>query len=158
MLAEKIQRDRAVEHGRGVVWGVGFERGDLERIAAALRRRAQPREDLGDMPDAFEERIGGKPGFRALPPEQIPADTYAGGFIAYEIPWLYLSWGTITVQGYWENGMYSRTESTTTYFYGPGGGFRLYLKKIAIPAVGIDATYNFEERSLEMSAAVGFRM
>ncbi len=112
----------------------------------------------GDMPDAFEERIGGKPGFRALPPEQIPADTYAGGFIAYEIPWLYLSWGTITAQGYWENGMYSRTESPVTYFYGPGGGFRLYLKKIAIPAVGIDTTYNFEERSLEMSAAVGFRM
>jgi len=112
----------------------------------------------GDLPDVFEERISGKPGFRALPPEQIPADTYAGGFIAYEVPWLHLSWGTVTAQGYWENGMFSRTESDTTWFYGPGGGFRLYLKKIAIPAVGIDVTANLEEGTVEASAAIGFQM
>ena len=112
----------------------------------------------GNLPDVFEERISGKPGFRALPPEQVPADTYAGGFMAYEVPLLYLSWGTVTVQGYWENGMFSRTESDTTWFYGPGGGFRLYLKKIAIPAVGIDVTANLEEGTLEASAAIGFQM
>ena len=110
----------------------------------------------GRLPAVFEERIGGRPGFKTLSPQQINADRYASGSLEYEIPLGIFFWGVLTGVGFFEVGQYSRDDSPREPFYGPGGGIRAYLRSVAFPAFGFDYAWNARTGNTEFSVALGF--
>jgi len=109
----------------------------------------------GEMPPVFETRIGGMMGFKTLPSNEISADFYISGTLTYEYPMYSHSFFTVTAAATWEQGAYKKDEKSMQNAYGPGAGIRVYLKKIAIPAVGLDFVYNIDARELLFAASIG---
>ncbi len=113
---------------------------------------------VADAPDVLIKRIGGKPGFKTLPAEKIVSNKYISSTAMYELPVLKISWVTFTILGFFEGGTYQDETEEYKNFYGPGTGMRMYLKDIALPALGFDYAYNIETSGHEISAAVGMTM
>ena len=109
----------------------------------------------GEMPPAFETRIGGMAGYKTLPSNEISADYYISGTLTYEYPIYHSSFLTVTAAASWEQGAFKKDDQGMQNAFGPGAGFRVYLKKIAIPAVGLDLVYNIDARELLFAASVG---
>lgn len=113
---------------------------------------------VGAMPIAFEERLGGLDGSRTVPGSGLTAaDRYASVALAYQVPLLTLTPGTATGQVFGEVGRYARNAEPAVTYGGPGVGFRFYLKRVAIPAVGLDLGYEVASRRVSLSIAVGYR-
>jgi len=108
-----------------------------------------------NTPDIFEERIGGITGFKTLPAEKIAADYYYSSTVLYEIPLYRFSYLNLTVASFFEQGGFKDDDNEMEYFYGPGGGLRFYLKRIALPALGFDVAYNINTGEVLYSAAIG---
>jgi len=113
---------------------------------------------LGAMPVVFEERLGGLDGSRTLPGTALfAADRYASLNVAYQVPFLSLGPGTASGVAFGEVGRYSRNEEPGVTYGGPGVGLRLYLKSVAMPAVGVDVGYELGSRRVAFSLVVGYR-
>ncbi len=98
------------------------------------------------------------PGFRVLPFGRAVGRRYAAGSAAYEFPFAEPDWGVLTLSGFFDGGVYEPLEDEWDSFYGPGAGFRLYLKKIVIPAVGIDLAVDLPTETLQASVVIGMQM
>ncbi len=98
------------------------------------------------------------PGFRVLPFRRAVARSYWAGSAGYEFPFFRPDWGTLTLSGFFDGGVYEPQEGNYESFYGPGGGFRLYLSKIAIPAVGVNFAVDLPTETLQTSIVIGMRM
>lgn len=109
----------------------------------------------GDIPDIAMERPAGSSGFRTLPAEIIVSDRYASGTVSFERPFLRYGWGAVTLLAFWEQGAF-RDNIDTYYFYGPGGGVLVYLKRIAFPALGFNYAVNLKTGNGEFSVSAGF--
>lgn len=109
----------------------------------------------GEKPGIFEESIGGKPGGRTLPADIITADSYINYTITYEYPFLRYRWGSITLLAFWEQGWYENDITDGERYCGPGAGMMLYLKRIALPAMGFNAARNLESNTTEYSFNIG---
>ena len=113
----------------------------------------------GALPPTAEESIDGKEGYRTLPFKGTAADYWASSSIGFDYSFLRTSWASFIVSHFWEYGMYGNDSmSAPTYFGGLGFGFRLYLRKVAIPAVGVDIAYNLIDPSTVVSISVGVQM
>lgn len=113
---------------------------------------------VGSMPVVFEERLGGLDGSRTLPGVGlVAADRYASLSFAYQIPFLTLPLGTATAVPFGEIGRYARNDEAAVTYGGPGLGFRIFLKQVAIPAVGVDAGYEVGSKAVNFSVSVGYR-
>ncbi|MDY6969029.1 MAG: POTRA domain-containing protein [Spirochaetota bacterium] len=112
----------------------------------------------GNVPTVFEERIGGKYGFKTLPSQQVATDHYLSFSATNEVPVALKSWGVLSVTIFCETGMYRHNNISGELFYGPGVGMRLYLKDVAVPAFGVDVAYNVRYNNAEISAFVGASM
>jgi hypothetical protein len=113
---------------------------------------------VGSMPAAFEERLGGVEGSRALPGVGlVAADRYASLSVVYQAPFLELPLGTATGGPFGEVGRYARNDERAVTYGGPGVELRFYLKRVAIPAVGVDAAYEVGSKQIRFSIAVGYR-
>lgn len=113
---------------------------------------------VGSMPVVFEERLGGLDGSRTLPGSGlVAADRYASLALAYQVPFLTLGLGTATGVVFGEVGRYARNAEPAVTYGGPGAGLRFYLKRVAIPAFGVDAGYEVGSRRVSFSIAVGYR-
>ena len=110
----------------------------------------------GDRPTVFEEKIGGDTGTRTLPADIIAADNYFNYSVVYEYPFFKFSRGAVTLLGLWEHGIYNRNNSSYADYYGPGCGVLLYLKRIALPAVGFNYAWNLKTGNSEFSINVGY--
>lgn len=110
-----------------------------------------------NLPQVLEHRLGGLEGSRPLPFALVSADNYFNTGLDYQIPLFQLTWGTVTTVQFVEYGFYNRNEEPTTHFWGPGMGFRFYLKDLTIPAVGIDAGYEVVTGALNFSFYIGFK-
>lgn len=112
-----------------------------------------------EVPQISEHRIGGIQGSKTLPLEMVSTDSYAALTLFYEIPVIHFDWVTFTMLQFFEGGFYKneRTPQPVKY-YGPGFGIRMYLKDIAIPALGFDVSYAIPEKELLSSIAFGFAM
>jgi hypothetical protein len=53
-------------------------------------------------------------------------------------------------------GVFCLNDSSPSYTHGPGGGLRVYLTKIALPALGVDVYYNVRTGRSNVSAYMGF--
>ncbi len=109
----------------------------------------------GDMPTIAESSIDARDGYRTLPFQKTTADTWASGSVRYDIPLFHGSWGTPVLTPYWETGVFSTELIDRQVFYGPGIGFRVYLKQIALPAMGVDLAYNIPDAFWSFSITVG---
>ncbi len=113
---------------------------------------------LGALPVAFEERLGGLDGSRTLPGGGlVAADRYASLSLLYQIPFLTYGPGTAAGVVFGEAGRYARNREAAVNYGGPGVGLRLYLKRVAIPAVGVDVGYEVGTERFNFSVVVGYR-
>jgi len=54
-------------------------------------------------------------------------------------------------------GRYARNDDPAVTYGGPGVELRFYLKRVAIPAVGVDAGYEVGSKKVRFTLAVGYR-
>lgn len=107
-------------------------------------------------PAITEDRIGGAADSKTIPLLLVSADVFLGGTVFYEVPFARVSWAVFTVQGFFEAGMFDNDrEIYMQVHYGPGLGARMYLNKLAIPALGIDAAYAMQSSEFIISGALG---
>lgn len=106
-----------------------------------------------DSPILLERSWGGSDNSRTLIP--VICDQYIGGSALLEYTFLNLGWGVISSYIQYELGGYQHNSDNWSMYTGPGAGLRLYLKKIAIPAVGLDVAYNTLNNKFLFTFAMG---
>lgn len=99
-------------------------------------------------------RLGGRETQRTIDRESVPAERYVSGGVTYEFPVYRPDWGTVTLLGFYEGGIVTDAE----YFHGPGAGFRLYLSRVTLPAVGFDLAYRGSDDLWLFSFSIGMSM
>ena len=100
--------------------------------------------------------IGGSEGSRALPTGNIAVSNYASGIISVEPVVLKFSWGIFTTPVYYEAGLFTpHMEDERILWHGPGIGFRFYVDKVAIPALGADFTWDLKNNSFRVAVSIG---
>lgn len=104
--------------------------------------------------DAFT--LGGRPGSRGLRAEGLWAERAVMTTLDYQVPVWRPRWGTLTAVGFVDAGV-SRWAGMVTRWVAPGGGVRLYLRKVALPALGVDLAWSTAGRQLAPSFFLGFR-
>ncbi len=104
--------------------------------------------------DAFW--LGGRPGTRGLRAEGLWVERAVTTTLDYQIPVWRPSWGTVTALGFVDAGV-STWAGERTSWVAPGGGFRLYLRNVALPALGLDLAWSTAGRELAPSFFLGFR-
>lgn len=110
----------------------------------------------GNKPESFRKRIGGKEGFLTLPADIISADEYASSTLSYEVPLDRYSFGFLTGFVFWEQGRYAYDNDNIEDFYGPGAGLRLYLRRVAFPAMSLNYAHNMENGYSQLIFTIGF--
>ncbi|QEN03915.1 hypothetical protein EW093_04110 [Thiospirochaeta perfilievii] len=99
--------------------------------------------------------IGGVEGSRVLPSGQVAIEKYADSLVSFE-PVIYSpSWGSFTLPVYYEAGIFTSLEGVNEFWHGPGVGFRFYVDKVAIPALGADFTWDLERGLFKVAVSVG---
>lgn len=124
------------------------------------------------QPFVFLNERGGGRGERTLPRNEVLTGAIFSGDISYQ----YLFWSSkalaLTATGFFEAGAYhrdlfqtpSRMSSGLTdtdryrLYFGPGAGLRLYVRKVAIPAMGLDVGYSIPEETVHVSFSIGVSM
>lgn len=108
--------------------------------------------DGDDFLDAVQ--FGGGPGARGFRDLGLWAERAAFATVEYLVPMF--DWGgTWAAAGFVDVGAITWRGEETNYA-NPGAGFRLFLREIAFPAVGLDVTYNTEDDVVRASALIGF--
>ncbi len=127
-------------------------------LGEQVRLRLLTSGGIGDMPLFAETAIDAQDGYRTLPFKASSADQWLSAAAACDIPVLKTSWSVITISPYFEIGRYGNELIALRPFYGPGIGSRVYLRKIAIPAMGVDVAYNLHDAFWSFSITVGVQM
>lgn len=104
--------------------------------------------------DAFT--LGGRPGSRGVRAEGLWAERAVTTTLEYQVPVWTPRWGTLTTIGFVDAGV-SRWAGAVTRWVAPGGGVRVYLRNIALPALGVDLAWSTAGRQLAPSFFLGFR-
>lgn len=125
---------------------------------AGQRLRLLAAGGYGERSVISEEPVSGRDGFRTLPFGKATADDFWSAAVAYDVPVLTRGWGAMVISSFYEQGWYHSSAVGRFDFYGPGAGFRIYLRRIAIPALGVDVAYNLQSGRTVFSVAVGMRM
>jgi hypothetical protein len=113
---------------------------------------------LGDLPAVFEERLGGLDGSRTLPGSGLtPADRYASATVSWQVPLLTLGLGTATGLVFGEVGRYVRNSEPAVTYGGPGVGLRFFLRRVSVPAVGVDVGYEAGSGRFALSLVAGYK-
>jgi hypothetical protein len=108
---------------------------------------------LPGAPLIMEQDISGK--ILNTLPEDFVADGAASLRVSFEYLLSSFSWGALTAQALYEAGVFSLNDSPPAYAHGPGGGLRVYLAKIALPAFGFDVYYNARTGTANAAMRVG---
>jgi hypothetical protein len=111
-----------------------------------------------EYPAALEQRLGGWQGTRTLPALLIPADRFTVAAVNYQYAVVSFPWATFAVLAFVDGGAFARDREAATYFWGPGGGMRMYLSQITIPALGIDVARDMISRQLQISFFFGYNL
>lgn len=112
----------------------------------------------GEMEPIAEADISSRDGFRTVPYQATRADRWGSASAAYDLPVVRGDRGAIVISHYWEAGGWDADTHDPQYFYGPGAALRVYVRKVAIPALGADFAYNIEGSDYVFSFTVGARM
>ena len=104
--------------------------------------------------DAFT--LGGRPGSRGLRAEGLWAERAVTTTVDDQVPVWRPSWGTLTVLGFVDAGV-STWSGERTRWVAPGAGVRLYVRNVALPALGFDLAWSTAGKRLAPSFFLGFR-
>ncbi len=108
-------------------------------------------------PPALETRLGGLDGSRTLPALLVPADKHASATASYQVPALRGRWGVGSISPFVEAGVYRRDGDAANAYWGPGLGFQVFLRQVAMPAFGADVAYQMGTGRFQFSLAIGYR-
>ncbi|HET8733342.1 MAG TPA: POTRA domain-containing protein [Anaeromyxobacteraceae bacterium] len=103
--------------------------------------------------DAF--LLGGRPGSRGLRQEGLWVERGATATVDYQVPVWRPGWGTVTTGAFLDAGV-STWRGERTRYVAPGAGFRVYLRRIALPAMGLDFAWSTAGRGVGTSFFLGF--
>jgi hypothetical protein len=99
---------------------------------------------------------GGMEGSRAYSSGDLAARSYLNGAATLELPLYRPGWGSLTLPVFYEGGRVNPAfDGETVVYHGPGFGLRLYLDKVAIPALGADFVWDLENRRFKVNVALG---
>jgi outer membrane protein assembly factor BamA len=104
--------------------------------------------------DAFT--LGGRPGTRGVRAEGLWVERAVTTTLDYQIPLWRPSWGTLTAMAFVDAGA-STWSGERTNWIAPGGGIRVYLRNVALPALGLDLAWSTAGKQLAPSFFLGFR-
>ena len=76
----------------------------------------------------------------------------------YDYPFLNQRWGALVLSHFWEYGVYAGDAVDPQRFFGPGGSFRVFIRQVAIPALGLNIGYNLQTRRPAVSFTIGAQM
>lgn len=110
------------------------------------------------VPDALLTRIGGKPGFATLPQQTLAARDWWSLQLQAEGAFWRPGRATFTALVMAEAGQYAREPGAWQSFCGPGVGVRLYLQRLALPAMGLNTGWNVTSGELCTGFAVGMQL
>ena len=127
-------------------------------VARTHRVRFLASGGYGDTAFLAEEIISVSDGYRTLPFQTIAADRWGSVSSFYDFPVLSQDWGALVLSPFWELGMYDTDYIDTQTFYGFGGGLRVFIRQVAIPALGLNVGYNLEEGVTAFSFTIGAQM
>lgn len=127
-------------------------------VAKLHRARILFNAGYGQMAILGERQISAQDGFRTLPYKNVTADKWVGTALYYDLPVFGGSWGSLVLSHYWEAGTYGTEILESQHFYGTGLALRLFMRKIAVPAMGIDLAYNMADPSWVFSFTIGMEM
>lgn len=125
---------------------------------AGQRLRLVSRAGYGSAPVIFQQDISARDGFRSLPYQASPAQRWAGGMVGYDVPIFQPDWGALVVSVYGEGGSYGSEATGDQPYLGSGTAFRIYLRQVAVPALGVDAAWNLLDRTFVFSFSIGASM
>jgi hypothetical protein len=91
-------------------------------------------------------------------PGDFAARNYAGLSAGLEKYIVSFRWGTLSVLGSWQLVFSQGLISGDEFDHGPSAGIRLYLSRIAIPAVGFGAAYNMNSGLFQLTFSIGMSM
>jgi outer membrane protein assembly factor BamA len=100
-------------------------------------------------------RLGGTETQRTIDRGSVPAERYVSGGLTYEFPVFRPDWGTFTLLGFYEGGALLEADEQ---YHGPGAGFRLYVSRVTLPALGFDLAYRGTEDIWLFSFSIGMSM
>ena len=103
--------------------------------------------------DAFA--LGGRPGSRGLREAGLWAERAITATFDYQVPLWRPGWGTVTTLGFVDGGL-ATWRADETRWVAPGAGLRVYLRNVALPAIGLDLAWSTAGRSLAPSFFLGF--
>lgn len=139
-------------------WDARLSLGWAFPVARVQRLRLLASGGLGDMPSLAEQPISGRDGYRTLPFGGVTADEWGSVSGFYDVPVVSAGWGALVLSHFWEVGTYQTDGIDHRLFWGPGGGFRVYLRQVAIPALGLDLAYNIPDEAFMFSFTLGGQM
>ena len=99
--------------------------------------------------------LGGTTGSRSLPSGSVASDMYVSGELLSEFRFKKTSWCDMTIPVYYEAGLFEDYQEEDQAYQGFGCGYRLYLSKVNVPALGLDYTYNITTHTPGMSFFLG---
>lgn len=109
-------------------------------------------------PQVLEQRLGGWQGTRTLPALLVPADQFVVTAVNYQYGFLHFSWATFAALVFVDAGLARRDGFETFRFWGPGAGFRMYLKEITVPALGVDIARDMLSEQIQLSFFIGYNL
>jgi outer membrane protein assembly factor BamA len=104
--------------------------------------------------DAFT--LGGRPGSRGVLAEGLWAERAVTATVDYQVPVWRPGWGTLAAIGFVDAGV-ATWAGERTRWVAPGGGVRLYVRNVALPALGFDLAWSTAGDALAPSFFLGFR-
>jgi outer membrane protein assembly factor BamA len=103
--------------------------------------------------DAF--RLGARPGTRGFREEALWAERAVTLTLDHQVPFWRPRWGTVAALGFVDAGV-ARWSAERTRWIAPGAGVRLYVRDVALPALGLDLAWSSEVRGVAASFFIGF--
>jgi hypothetical protein len=141
--------DNKISSSARVSWNLLFSQTVLLRFAASGAYSPV-------LLPAAPLETGGMEGSRAYSAGDLAARGYLNGAATLEIPVYRPGWGSVTIPVFYEGGrVESAFDEDSVFYHGPGFGLRLYLDKVAIPALGADFVWDLENRRFKVSVALG---
>lgn len=101
--------------------------------------------------------LGGRTGSRGFVQGGLWAEEATTVTAEYQLPFWKLSWGVLTANAFVDAGVVGWRGESLTYAT-PGVGMRLYLRNVALPALGVDVTHGPTTHDLMISVAAGARL
>jgi hypothetical protein len=109
-----------------------------------------------DAPAVFQEDVQSVGG--TILPSSIAAPLVAAGSLGLEGRLVKFPFGSLSALASWQLVRADGGPAGSVLAYGPTGGLRLYVAKVAVPALDLGAAYNLRTGLYQVAVGVGMRM